>query len=398
MHRRANLRLKLLTYRQFVTACAVVTALFAGVGASLLAGSANASGPLAAGQATRPVSTGTHLPTTVTTTATTTGTTTSTATESTTTPPTELPTANAYLPPSGEIFQGSTAPVAAYTHATGKHPAVYQESVAWGQYLPGIAKAAAHYRARMMMSISTMYGSRNVITPQGIATGGGDTWLIGLGTQLATTNNITYVELMPEMDNAAAPYSAVNANGSLRAKPYSSAEFKLAWQRATLILRGGPVSLIDKQFKKLGMPTLKTKLTSLAEAPVAMVWDALTAGTPVVNANAPAEYFPGKPYVDWVSTDFYSDYPDFKRLTPFVAQYSKFPFMFSDYAIWNGDNDTTFIPQVFAWIAQHHQARMLVYDDASSHFALSAYPASAIALRHAIGGAAFPQYAPEWAR
>jgi hypothetical protein len=146
------------------------------------------------------------------------------------------------------------------------------------------------------------------------------------------------------------------------------------------------------------MPALKTKLASLPEAPVAMVWDALTAGSPVVSANAPAEYFPGKSYVDWVSTDFYSDYPDFKRLTPFVAQYSKFPFMFSDYAIWNGDNDTTFIPQVFSWIAQHQQARMLIYDDASSHFALSAYPASAIALRHAIAGATFPQYAPEWAR
>ena len=403
MNRKANLRLKLLTYRQFATACVATTALFAGVGASLLAGSANASGPLAAGPATLPVSTGTHIPTTVTTTTTTTttATTTSTATRAsttkTTTAPTTLPTGEAYLPPKGELFQGSTAPVAAYTHSVGKHPAVYQESVAWGQYLPGIAKTAARYHARMMMSISTMYGSKNVITPQGIATGGGDVWLIGLGTQIATTKNITYIELMPEMDNAAAPYSAVNANGSLRTKPYSSAEFKLAWQRATLILRGGAVSLINKQLKKLGMPALRTKLTSLAQAPVAMVWDALTAGTPVVNANAPAEYFPGKSYVDWVSTDFYSDYPDFKRLTPFVAQYSKFPFMFSDYAIWNGDNDTTFIPQVFAWIAQHRQARMLIYDDASSHFALSAYPASASALRHAIAGTAFPQYAPEWA-
>jgi len=407
MNRKANLRLKLLTYRQFVTACVVATAVCAGVGTSLLAGAADASGPLAAGQATIPVSTGTHIPTTVTATTTTTPTastttTTSTATRTSTTKttasPTTLPAGEAYLPPAGEIFQGSTAPVAAYTHATGKHPAVYQESVAWGQYLPGITTAAPHYRARMMISISTMYGSKNVITPQGIATGGGDTWLIGLGTQLAMTKNITYVELMPEMDNASAPYSAVNANGSLRAKPYSSAEFKLAWQRATLILRGGPVSLINKQLKKLGMRALKTKLVSLPEAPVAMVWDALTAGTPVVTANAPAAYFPGKSYVDWVSTDFYSDYPDFKRLTPFVAQYSKFPFMFSDYAIWNGDNDTTFIPQVFAWIAQHHQARMLVYDDASSHFALSAYPASAIALRHAVAGTAFPQYAPEWAR
>lgn len=359
MNRKANLRLKLLTYRRFVTACVAATALGGGVFTALLVGSAAAK-------------------------------------TTTTTASTTMPVGKAYLPPAGKIFQGSTAPVAAYTKAVGKHPAVYQELVAWGQYLPGITKAATQARARMMMSISTMYGSRNVVTPQGIADGQGDKWLAGLGAQIATSKNITYVELMPEMDNSAAPYSAFNTNGSARAKAYSAAEFKLAWQRATLILRGGPVAGINTALKKLGMSGLKTEATSLPQAPVAMVWDALTAGTPVVSGNAPANYFPGKAYVDWVSTDFYSDYPDFKRLTPFVAQYAQFPFMFSDYAIWNGDNDTTFIGQVFAWIAQHHQARMLIYDDASSHFALSAYPASAAALRHAIAGAAFPAYAPEW--
>jgi hypothetical protein len=405
MNRKANLRLKLLTYRRFVTACVATTALVGGVFTALLVGSAAASGPLAAGSGTLPVSTGTPTqPIGTVTTGTTTTTPTTTTSKTTTTPKTtttavstKMPVGKAYLPPAGKIFQGSTAPVGAYTKAVGKHPAVYQELVAWGQYLPGITKAATQARARMMLSISTMYGSKNVVTPQGIADGQGDKWLSGLGAQIATSKNITYVELMPEMDNAAAPYSAFNANGSPRTKAYSAAEFKLAWQRATLILRGGPVTGINKALKKLGMSGLKTNATSLPEAPVAMVWDALTAGTPVVNGNAPANYFPGRSYVDWVSTDFYSDYPDFKRLTPFVAQYSQFPFMFSDYAIWNGDNDTTFIGQVFSWIAEHHQARMLIYDDASSHFALSAYPASATALRHAIAGASFPAYAPEWA-
>ena len=366
-------------------------ALGAGALTALLASAADASGPLAAGSRTLSGTTGTQ-----TLTITTGATATSTPTTTIAPAPKKLPAGKAYMPPAGKIFQGSTEPVAAYARASGKHPAVYQESVAWGQYLPGITKAATESRARMMMSISTMFGSKNVITPQGIASGSGDRWLIGLGAQIAAARNITYVELMPEMDNAAAPYSAFNATGSPRARAYSAAEFKLAWQRATLVLRGGPVAGIDKALKQLGLPSLKTKASSLPQAPVAMVWDALTAGTPAVTGNAPANYFPGKSYVDWVSTDFYSDYPDFKRLTPFVEQYSSFPFAFSDYAIWNGDNDATFIGQLFAWIAQHHQARMLIYDDASSHFALSAYPASAAALRHAIAPATFPAYAPEW--
>lgn len=304
----------------------------------------------------------------------------------------------AYLPPRGDIYQGSTAPVAAYQQAVGKHPVVYQESVAWGQYLPGITSGAIQAKARLMMSITTMYGSRNVVTPQDIADGKGDTWLIALGAELAQSGVVTYIRLMPEMDNASAPYCAFNASGSPRSGAYSSTEFKQAWRRATMILRGGSVAGIDRALRRLGLPPLRTGSKSLATPPVAMVWTPLTAGTPDVAGNQPSNYFPGNAYVDWVSTDFYSDYPDFKRLTPFAAQYSRFPFVFGEYAIWEGDNQTTFIPQLFSWIASHKQVRMLIYVDDSPLFALSKYPSAARAIRHAIAGPAYPQYAPEWQR
>jgi hypothetical protein len=38
-----------------------------------------------------------------------------------------------YLPPPGKIFAGETGqPVSQYMSAVGKHPAVYQEFLAWG--------------------------------------------------------------------------------------------------------------------------------------------------------------------------------------------------------------------------------------------------------------------------
>jgi hypothetical protein len=52
--------------------------------------------------------------------------------------------ARAFLPPPNKVFAGvSFEPVSAYMSAVGKHPAVFQEFLAWGQYLPGIAQAGA---------------------------------------------------------------------------------------------------------------------------------------------------------------------------------------------------------------------------------------------------------------
>jgi hypothetical protein len=63
--------------------------------------------------------------------------------------------AQRFLPPPGKIFQGVTSkPVSQYIRAVGKHPAVYQEFVAWGRYLPAITQDAITARARMMINTS----------------------------------------------------------------------------------------------------------------------------------------------------------------------------------------------------------------------------------------------------
>jgi hypothetical protein len=308
-----------------------------------------------------------------------------------------LPSAQTYPPPTGTVFQGvATKPVSAYTNTAHKHPAIYQEFVAWGQWLPGITVDASTNRSRLMIEITTAYGSKNRITLRGIADGSGDAWLIGLAQQLAASKNITYVRLMAEMNNCNNPYAADNCDGSSRGSAYTASEFKQAWRRATLIFRGGSVSAINVELSQLGMRRLRTGETTLATPDVSMTWVPMVGGSPDVPGLQPGVYFPGKQWVDWVGTDFYSRYPNWAGLEQFYNDYPDYPFLFGEYAIWDGDNPG-WVRTLFSWVNTHRRTQMLVYNDASPDFWLSHFPASAAALSKALADPRFPSYAPEWA-
>jgi hypothetical protein len=306
-----------------------------------------------------------------------------------------------YLPPAGKVFAGETGqPVSQYVSAAGKHPAVYQEFLAWGQYIPGITQDAISAHARMMMAIGTTFGSREVITPAGIAAGQGDAWLIALQNAIAQSANITYIRLMAEMDGYWNVYSAYNANGSYRGAAHSQAAYKQAWRRVALIMRGGPLATIDATLHQLGMPALRTS-QDLPPAKVAMLWvPELQPGDPAVPGNAPSNYWPGRQWVDWVGTDFYSNAPNFSGLQTFYKQYSFKPFVFAEYALWNSGDDAGFINRLFGWVGSHANVRMLLYNQGvnpTGPFRLYRYPNSSRALQRALANPRYLAYAPEWA-
>lgn len=306
-----------------------------------------------------------------------------------------------YLPPAGKIFAGETGqPVSQYVSAVGKHPAVYQEFVAWGQYIPGITQDAISAHARMMMAIGTSFGSREVITPAGIAAGQGDAWLIALQNAIAQSANITYIRLMAEMDGYWNVYSAYNANGSFRGAAHSQTAYKQAWRRVTLIMRGGKLTSIDPELRRLHLPPLRTR-HDLPRAKVAMLWvPELQPGDPAVPGNQPSNYWPGGQWVDWVGTDFYSNAPNFSGLQTFYDQYSFKPFVFAEYALWDSGDDVGFVNRLFGWVGSHPRVRMLLYNQgisATGPFRLYRYPNSSRALRGWLANSKFLAYAPEWA-
>jgi hypothetical protein len=303
-----------------------------------------------------------------------------------------------FLPPAGKIFAGTTGkPVSAYVAAVGKHPPVYQEFVAWGQWIPGITQDALDAHARMMMAIGTMYGSTEAITPGAIARGEGDAWLIALQNAIYASHNVTYIRLMGEMNGYWNAYCAYNADGSSRGADHSTAAYKQAWKRVTLIMRGGSVPAIDASLRRLGMPSLRTPSAFLPQPDVAMLWvPEADPGNPAIPANAVARYYPGDRWVDWTGTDFYSSFPNFAGITALYDEFPGKPFMFGEYALWNSGDDAAFIDQLWGWVSRHPRVRMLMYNQYEDPFRLIHYPNAARELRRLLAGARFPALAPEW--
>jgi hypothetical protein len=303
-----------------------------------------------------------------------------------------------FLPPAHKIYAGvGGQPISAYQRAAGKHPAVYQVFSAWGQYLPAIFQDAENAHARLMIHISTDFGGHEAITPAGIARGQGDAWLIALGQAADQSGLVVYVRLMAEMNGYWNWYSAFGQSGP-RDGAHSTTAYKRAWKRVTLIMRGGRLASINAQLRRLNMPPLHTD-SDLPRPKVAMVWCPQTAGDPDVSGNSPQAYWPGRPWVDWVGTDFYSKFPNFAGLDALYAAFPRQPFFFGEYAVWGAD-DPSWVHQLFGWVRSHPRVRMLVYYQGLSSegvFKLGRYPHAARVLRHQLASSTYPAYAPEWA-
>jgi hypothetical protein len=291
--------------------------------------------------------------------------------------------------------------VSSYLHAVGKHPAVYQEFLAWGEYVPPITQDALNARSRLMIMISTRSGSQEMITPGQIAQGRGDQWLISLAGSVADRGLVTYVRLMAEMDGYWNAFSAFNQDGSARGADHSSTAYRQAWKRVTLIFRGGSLAHIDAVLHRLGMPKLRTG-RDLPRANVAMLWVPQVApGDPDVPGNQPSNYWPGRQWVDWVGTDFYSFAPNFSGLSAFYDAYPGLPFVFGEYAVGETPDDPGFLQQLFGWVGSHPRVRMMIYNQGinpSGPFRLYRFPRSSSVLRQALGGPRFAAYAPEFQR
>lgn len=310
--------------------------------------------------------------------------------------------AGAYLPPKGKIFAGVTGgkDLGAYEQATGTHPAVFQFFSSYGQSLEYMFEAADRERARLMIHVSTQTNGRETVTPGAIANGAEDSYLIRLGERIAQGGSPVYVRLMSEMNGHWNPYAAFDANGRGRGAARSTASFRRAWKRSALIVRGGDVATIDRRLARLGMPAVATRALTLARPRVAFMWVPQVAGAPDTRANSPRAYWPGRAYVDWVGTDFYSKFPNFTGLDRFYRDFARErkPFVFGEWAMW-GRDDAAFVRRFFGWVATHRSVRMLMYNQGNKldgPFRLHRYPRAARVLRAKLGTLRFAPFAPEY--
>lgn len=315
-------------------------------------------------------------------------------------------TARPYLPPPGKVFTGLTGGtrIGPYERMVGKHPPVFEIFMRWNTPTGWLAAPNRGLRTRLALHIGTAsgYGGAGVISPEGIALGHSDRFLIALGRNLAHQGRIAYIRLMAEMNGYWNAYAAFNADGTSRGLANSPYFYRQAWRRTVLILRGGRVGGIDRRLRSLGLPPVRERLSPrarLGRPKVAFLWVPQDAGSPDIPANSPRAFWPGGAYVDWVGTDFYASYPNFALLDGYMARFTGKPFVLSEWALYGAD-DPAFVAQLFAWVRAHPRVRMLNYYQgfsAGSTPNLTHYPRSRRALRVWLRSARFPAYAPEYA-
>lgn len=319
-------------------------------------------------------------------------------------------------PPPGKIFFGVTDTGEAsdfhdFSRAVRKRPAVIQTFHAWGNSWDKSLPRWRSLKARPMLHMTTRADNgEELITPKQIARGRGDDYLVRINTQAAKRNLRIYLRPLGEPNRCLNYYAGVDCSGNVRGGDYAYKWYKSAFRRIAIITRGGAKrGFINKRLKKVGLPKVqkvgeaKRLPRRLRKAPVSLVWSPLPAGSPTVRANFPAKYWPGRKWVDWVATDFYNKYNNWKHLANFYRNWSlrkNKPMALSEFGLWGSDGPG-FIKRIFGYTLKRPKVRMLVYYQdfgSSNSFRIQNFPKGRKMLSRILKKRKFPRYAPGYPR
>lgn len=278
-------------------------------------------------------------------------------------------------PPKGKVLtgvsdDGSLESFQAFGEAVGKHPAVLQTFHPWGNGLDLAYKRWQNAEVAPMLHISTADDEtlQELITPRQIAAGAGDSYLLQINQFFAGKNQRAYIRPLGEPNRCRNAWSAVNCDGSKKGGDHATYWYRKAFQRIAVIARGGRTTTnANRLLKKLRLPRIKwgetaPAPTALPAAPVSMVWSPLPAGSPRARGNWPGNYWPGKYFVDWAGTDFYSNYPYWRDLDKFMRgrPWRSKPVAITEWGV-TGSDDVRFVRQLFHWVNKRPRVRMLNY-------------------------------------
>ena len=302
--------------------------------------------------------------------------------------------------------RGTTQEFNEFTELLAKHPALLETFHPWGNSLNAAYERWRETATRPILHISTADDQTlaELITPAQIALGYGDDYLLQLNDFFAKRQLPAYIRPLGEPNRCLNVWSAVDCEGNQRGGEHTTGWYKQAFRRISTIVRGaGTLEQVNATLAEIGLPPVtRTKgppPTALPAAPVSIVWSPLPGGSPRVKGNFPGNYWPGARWVDWVGTDFYSNYPVWKDLNRFYAgkQWKRKPVAITEWAV-AGEDDPRFVKQLIAWTVKRPRIRMLVYytgfgTAAENTYDLSHYPRTINTLRLKIRRPSFLQYA-----
>jgi hypothetical protein len=322
--------------------------------------------------------------------------------------------AQSLVPPKPDVLlgvsdRGTATEFGEFADRTGKHPALLETFHPWGNSLNVAYERWRETATRPILHISSADDQTlaELITPRQIALGYGDDYLLQVNKFFATYGLPAYIRPLGEPNRCLNVWSPIECDGSWKHDgQHTRWWYKQAFRRIVTIVRGGQsLEGINLTLGSIGLPGLnRTKgpnPTSLPAAPVSIIWSTLPGGSPRAKGNFPGNYWPGWRWVDWVGTDFYSEYPVWRDLNRFFAgrQWKRKPVSITEWAV-AGEDEPRFVKQLVAWTAKRMRVRMLVYYNGfglstENPYDLAHYPRTTNTLRKKIRRPNFLSYA-EW--
>ena len=326
-----------------------------------------------------------------------------------------------FVPPKGKMYHGvsdtgNNEDFRDFQHQVGSHAAVLQEFFHWdvSYTASGAVSRWETTDALGMVAVSTKFpaSGKPQIATKYIARGNADRYLLRINEVLGNLEQPTYIRLMPEMNGHWNPYSAFNADGSRKGKNHSTGQFKRAWRRFVIIVRGGSRKGINKRLARQNLRRIyrarsnndpiyerKDVPKQLDRPKVAFMWVPQTSGSPNVQGNQPQNYWPGGNFVDWVGVDIFSAFESaaFPAMKRFYKRWKGRPFVIGEYSPWDADPGGAFTDRLLTWAERKPRVRMLMYYrsvSSESIYYIDNYPAAREKLRRHLNKSVWRQWAP----
>ncbi|MCW2949944.1 MAG: beta-mannanase-like protein [Thermoleophilia bacterium] len=310
------------------------------------------------------------------------------------------------MPPMGKVMlgvAGSEAGPPQFDRLTGATHELHLVSINWNESREGgwhyaidsRFRDASRGRYRLMIHIApNKDNGTEGRSPGAVARGLADRYLLDLGAVVNGRDEVVYIRPPAEMNGHWSVWAAYNKNGTRRNADHSTTNYRKAFIRMALIVRGGSVAKINRALELHGMPALKTATADLpSSGKVALVFNPQGRGAPDVPGNMPAAYYPGKAFVDYVANDVYEQggKANWAANDALYRLYGKaHPFMIAEYAPWGYDG-APFVTRMFGWVASHPRTVAVIYynGSGSSIFRLAGKPRSVAAYRAAAKSARY---------
>lgn len=214
-----------------------------------------------------------------------------------------------------------------------------------------------------MIHIGTDEGRtrRQAITPQGIAQGAGDAYLVALNQAIAQHGAQIYVRVMAEMNNPKNLYAPRDPSGRPRGATHTPAWYKQAFRRVYLLLHGGTKAQLDAKLRALGLPPVRSDLSVNPAPRLTVIWNPLAG---LDSGPRPAEeFYPGDAYVDMVGNDIFASRPGVASHAANEALYRahpKKPYSLPEWGL-DGIDDSGFIRTICAFLKNRPRTRLAAY-------------------------------------